>query len=70
VNGDEARIADLESRLTLADHAIGELSDEVYRQQQQISALEAAIERLIDQLKRIEATQTDERPRDDIPPHY
>jgi uncharacterized coiled-coil protein SlyX len=65
-----ARIDDLESRLTLADHAIGELSDEVYRQQKKLTELESLIDTLTDRLQQFDATQSTRHADDDIPPHY
>jgi uncharacterized coiled-coil protein SlyX len=65
----EARIDDLESRLTLADHAIQELSNEVYRQQQQLTRLDAMVNRLADHIKQVDAAQSS-KPVDDVPPHY
>jgi uncharacterized coiled-coil protein SlyX len=66
----DARIDDLESRLTLADHAILELSNEVYRQQQQLTRLDAMVNRLADHIKQVDAAQASKTAVDDVPPHY
>jgi uncharacterized coiled-coil protein SlyX len=66
----QARIEELESRLTLADHAIGELSNEVYSQQQQLTRLDSLVNRLRDQLQQIEAAQSEKNDGDEVPPHY
>lgn len=66
----EARINDLESRLTLADHAILELSNEVYSQQKQLTELESRLKALTDYAKQIDTAQSAKPTGDDIPPHY
>jgi len=66
----EARINDLESRLTLTDHAIVELSNEVYRQQQQLTELESLIKALTNHIKQIDAVHSARDTADDVPPHY
>jgi SlyX protein len=65
----EARIDELESRLAQQDQSILELSDELYRQQQQIAQLEMQVRQLSARLT--EATPPDSgNPADEVPPHY
>jgi SlyX protein len=68
--GDESRISELESKLTLAEDLLEALNRTVYRQQQQIDRLEREIRALRDQ---VEATAAAAEPRaaaDEVPPHY
>lgn len=66
----EARIDELEARLAQQDHSISELSDEVYRQQQQIAQLEINVRQLAERLKAVAAPEHPSNPTDEIPPHY
>lgn len=66
----DTRIDELESRLAHQDQALHELGDEVYRQQQQIMQLEAAIRKLISRLETAEPGESSPGPADEIPPHY
>lgn len=65
-----ARIDELESRLALADHAILELSNELYRQQKKLNEVESLIEALMNHLQQIDAAPSAQSAGDDIPPHY
>ena len=65
-----ARIDELETRLAQQDQAITEMSDEVYRQQRQISKLETEISRLIDRIQGLAASEPAPGPADEVPPHY
>lgn len=67
---DQSRIDDLEARIAHQDQALHELSDEVYRQQQQIRQLEAVIRELISRLESAEPGEASSGPNDEIPPHY
>lgn len=66
----EARIDDLESRLALQDQSILELSDEIYRQQQQIAQLELRVTQLIARLTEAAPAEPAGNPVDEVPPHY
>jgi SlyX protein len=68
--GNSARIDELEVRLAHQDQAVNELSNEVYRQQQQIAQLEASVRRLTARLDSAAEAQPSARPADEIPPHY
>lgn len=66
----ESRLAALEERLAHQDHAMLELSNEVYRQQQQIADLELHLRRLRDRLDPLEQAASAGAPGHEIPPHY
>jgi uncharacterized coiled-coil protein SlyX len=66
----DARIEELQSRLALADNSILELSNEVYRQQQQLAQLESQLSQLTDHLKQLDTAPPAKDAGDDIPPHY
>jgi SlyX protein len=68
--GTESRLAALEERLAHQDHAIHELSSELYRQQQQIADLELHLGRLRDRLEPLEQAVAADDPGHEIPPHY
>jgi len=66
-----ARMEHLESRLAEQDHALLELSDELYRQQRQIAAQEQLMRELRARLEQVrEHAQGPADPRHEIPPHY
>jgi len=65
----QARIEQLETRVAELDHAILEMSDELYRQQRQIATLELTIRDLRARLEQIRE-QAPGDPRDEKPPHY
>ena len=65
----EARISELEIKISFAEDMIDELNRTVYRQQQQIDRLLAQVETLRDQVQA--AAPTEQRSlRDELPPHY
>jgi SlyX protein len=66
----QERINELESRLALADHAILELSNEVYRQQRKLEELNSLVSQLSDRIRQIGAARSEGSPGDEIPPHY
>jgi len=66
----DARITELESRVTQQDHALLELSDEVYRQQRQIAALEEQLKLLRTQFESSTAREATPDSGDELPPHY
>jgi uncharacterized coiled-coil protein SlyX len=67
---DKTRIDELESRLTQQDHSILELSDEMYRQQQQIAQLEIKVRHLAERLQRAGPEESAGDAVPEIPPHY
>jgi SlyX protein len=65
-----ARIDELESRLAQQDHAILELSDELYRQQRQIARLETELAQLVERVRSMSTPEPAPGPDDETPPHY
>jgi SlyX protein len=63
------RIEDLEFKVAHLERALQELSDVLYRQQQQLDAQEARLARLSHRLDEA-ATVAPGDPRDEKPPHY
>ena len=65
----EARISELEIKISFAEDMIDELNRTVYKQQQQIDRLLAQVETLRDQVQA--AAPAEQRSlRDERPPHY
>lgn len=65
----EARLHELEAKLSLAEDQIEELNRTVFRQQQQIDLLQGQFRLLHQQVQT--ALPAEERdPRAEIPPHY
>ena len=65
----EARLSELEIKISFAEDVIDELNRTVYRQQQQIDRLLAQVETLRDQVQA--AAPAEQRSlRDELPPHY
>lgn len=65
----ERRLTELEIKSALADDAIDQLSQTIFRQQEQLEALAKEIARLRDLVSRIES-DSPRSLRDDLPPHY
>lgn len=65
-----ARIDELEARVAHQDHAVHQLSSEIYQQQKQIAHLESIIHELTNRTHAIERAQSDAKPADEVPPHY
>ena len=66
---DAERIETLEFKLAHLERAVQELSDVLYRQQQQLDAAHAMNQRLREQLEDLEG-RTGEAASVEIPPHY
>lgn len=65
----ESRLTDLEIKISYTEDMVEELNRTIYRQQQQIDQLIAALTALRDQVQ--SAAPTEQRNlRDDLPPHY
>ena len=67
----DTKIDELECRVALQDESIETLSDQIYRQQQQLDAIQSDLDLIKDWIKaslhsQDEQTQTEEPP----PPHY
>ena len=65
----EARLSELEIKISFAEDVIDELNRTVYRQQQQIDRLLAQVETLRDQVQAA-APAAQRSLRDELPPHY
>jgi len=66
----EDRLIDLEVKASYADDLLEQLSDQIYRQQQQIDLLLHELRLLRERLPEAGSTGTPRNLRDDIPPHY
>ena len=66
----EPRLAEVESRITLAEDLLEELNRTVYRQQQQIELLQHQLRHLHQQLNDSLAASGERHPREELPPHY
>ncbi len=65
----EARIETLEIKLAHLERALQELSDVIYRQQQQLDAANERHQRLLDRLA-ADASPAEPASQFEIPPHY
>jgi uncharacterized coiled-coil protein SlyX len=65
----DARLETLEFKLAHLERAVQELSDVVYRQQQQLEAANARHQQLLDRLAEASAP-TEPQSQFEIPPHY
>ncbi len=66
----EDRLAEVESRISLAEDLMEELNLTVYRQQQQIDLLQQQLRHLQQQLQDGLAASGERNPGEEIPPHY
>ncbi|MDR2838783.1 MAG: SlyX family protein [Azonexus sp.] len=65
----EARLAELEIKISYAEDLLDELNRSVFRQQREIELLAGELKRLGKQITDAAPTQAHSL-RDDIPPHY
>jgi len=66
----QARITELEAKVTYQEHAIQELNDVVAGQQKQIDILQADVSRILAHLKEISPSQIARPEEETPPPHY
>jgi SlyX protein len=66
----DARLESLEMKLAYLEQASLELGDVVYRQQQELDALSARVQRLSDRLQALAEQEPGYAPADEKPPHY
>lgn len=66
----DARLENLEMKLAYLEQASLELGDVVYRQQQELDALSARMQRLSDRLQALGERDPEHTPADEKPPHY
>ena len=65
----EDRLVDLEVKAAYADDQLEQLSDQIYRQQQQIELLLGELRLMRERLPEV-GTTAPRNLRDEIPPHY
>ena len=65
----DARLTELEVKLSFTEDLVEELNRTVFRQQQQIEALQRDIRALRDQLQASLPAES-RNPADEVPPHY
>ena len=65
----ESRLNEIEAKISLAEDLLDALNRTVYRQQQQIDALQQDIRALRQQLRQAAPAEPND-PRGEIPPHY
>ena len=65
----ERRLTELEIKSALADDALDQLSQTIFRQQEQLEALAKELARVRGLISRIES-DSPRSLRDDLPPHY
>jgi SlyX protein len=65
----DARLTELEVKLSYSEDLLEQLNLAVYRQQAQIDALQAQVQALRGQLAAAPGTAARD-PRDELPPHY
>jgi SlyX protein len=66
----QARMAEIEAKLTLSEDLLETLNRTVYRQQQHIDRLQQEVRGLRDQVEAAAAAGEPTQPRDEVPPHY
>ncbi len=66
----EERLVDIESKLAHQDQLIYELNDVVTKQQEQIMQIEKLCNSLVNRIRTMVDTQTDDAGQDERPPHY
>jgi SlyX protein len=66
----DTRFEALEMKLAYLERSNQELGDVIYRQQQELDALKARMERLIDQVRAAADGAQDYTATDEKPPHY
>ncbi len=66
----EERLVDIESKLAHQEQLIDELNDVVTKQQEQIMQIEKLCNSLVNRIRAMDDTQTDDAPPNERPPHY
>jgi SlyX protein len=66
----DTRFEALEMKLAYLERSNQELGDVIYRQQQELDALRARVERLVDQVRAAADGPSDFAPANEKPPHY
>ena len=63
-------LEEIQTKIAFLERANTDLSDVVYRQQQEIRALNARIEEVAERLDIAQAEERQRPPEDERPPHY
>jgi SlyX protein len=66
----EERLATIEAKIAYQDQSIRDLSEEIYRQQQQLQQLERTCKYLIEELQAQTDAKSSEVTAGEKPPHY
>jgi len=66
----ENRLVDVETRVAHQDQAILELSEELFRQQQQLVRMEARWRSLVERVESLAGGAAPGAAADEVPPHY
>ena len=66
----EARLNEIEAKLSFAEDLIDSLNTAVYRQQARIELLEGQVRLLHQQIQALQPNEEFRSLRDEIPPHY
>lgn len=66
----DSRLEEIEAKLAHQEHTISELSEVIYRQQQQLDKLERGYATLVSRVKELLAMADSEEHTDTPPPHY
>lgn len=71
-SGVDARIDELEAKLSFADDQLDQLNKVIFRQQEQMERLQAQLRLLMQHMQPAELSEFSDRHdlRDEIPPHY
>lgn len=64
------RLDQIEVRMAFLEQANTELSDTVYKQQQELKSLRAQLQSLLQRIEAEQAQTTTWTPQDEKPPHY
>src|SRR4051812_49048578 len=66
----QARVVEIEAKLTLSEDLLETLNRTLYRQQQLIDRLQQEVRALRDQVDAADARGDPSKPQDEVPPHY
>ena len=66
----DATLEQIQTKIAFLERAASELSDVVYRQHQEIQALEAKLKALVDRLSGAQSDDGPRLPEQERPPHY
>jgi SlyX protein len=67
---DSEALAQIQAKITFLERANAELSDVVFRQQQEIQALAARLKYVCERLQTLPSGNDERTPEDERPPHY